>query len=93
MANVKEIIDGLKTAGTTGWDSIKTIADFLNYLMHPSLILKGLWYYTQLYSFWICLFIALISLILYILGFKKFAKYVPASVAIYTLIKMIASAF
>lgn len=93
MGNVKEIIEGVKAIGTDGWKSIKTIANFLNYLMHPSLIIEALWNYTQVYAFWICLFIALLSAVMYTLGFKKFAKYIPCSMAIYTLIKMLGSAF
>lgn len=75
------------------WQAIKTIGKFLNYLIHPGLVLKALWKYTIIYSFWICMFVALISMVLYALGFKKYAKYVPGSIAIYTLIKMIASGF
>lgn len=93
MGNTKNIIDGLKSAGSGGWNAIKTIADFLYYLMHPGLIVQALWHYTVIYSFWICMFVALISAILYGLGFKKCAKYVPTSIAIYTLIKMLACAF
>jgi len=74
-------------------NSIDTIGKFLNYVMHPSLILKGLWNYTVIYSFWVCMFTALIAIIMYALGFKKYAKYAPASIAIYTFIRMLASAF
>lgn len=87
------VIEGLKTAGGDGWSAIKTIASFLNYLMHPGLIFQGLWQFIVMYSFWICMFIALISLILYSFGFRKFAKYVPFSISIYVLIKMLVGAF
>lgn len=89
--DLKGFTKAIKDISGDCWDALKTIAKFLNYLMHPSLIFKGLWYYTQLYSFWICLFIALISAILYGFGFKKFGKYVPFSLAIYSLIRMIAT--
>jgi hypothetical protein len=93
MSNINEMLQGIETVGTKGWDAIKAIGKFLNYLMHPSLIFQGLWHATHLYAFWICLFIALLSAIAYGFGFKNFAKYIPASMAVYTLIKMIASAF
>jgi predicted ferric reductase len=93
MDNVKELIEGIKGMGTDGWEAIKSIGKFLNYLMHPSLIIQALWNYTQLYAFWICLAIALISIILYSFGFKKYAKYAPFSISIYMLIKMVSGAF
>ncbi|MBU3098405.1 MULTISPECIES: hypothetical protein [Clostridium] len=93
MNNITTLVDGIKNVGADGWNSLKTIATFLNYMIHPSLVVKLLWNYTQIYSFWVCLFIAMFSIIFYGLGFKKFIKYVPGSIAVYTLIKMIGSAF
>jgi hypothetical protein len=93
MNNISNVLDGLKSAGNDGWNAIKTIAEFLNYLMHPGMIFRSLWNFIVLYSYWICLFVALISLVLYSLGFKRFAKYLPASVSIYVLIKMLAGVF
>lgn len=90
---IKNFGESIKGIGEDSWKAIKTIGDFLYYLMHPSLIFQGLWYYTKIYAFWICLFVALISIVLYALGFKKFAKYAPASISIYLLIEMIGSAF
>jgi hypothetical protein len=92
MNNIKAFVDGVKSIGNDGWNSLKTIADFLNYLMHPSLVISALWKYTQIYAFWICLLVAIISIICYSFGFKKFAKYVPASLAVYSFIKFIGSA-
>lgn len=90
MNNIAELV---KNIGTDGWGAIKTIGNFLNYIIHPSLIIKALWQYTQVYAFWICLFVALASMIMYGFGFKKFAKYVPFSMAAYSFIKYIGSAF
>jgi len=44
-------------------------------------------------SYWVCLSVALFSLIFYAIGFKRCAKYAPASIAVYALIKMLGSAF
>ena len=93
MGNIKEIIEGVQSVGGEGWEAIKTIGKFLYYLMHPGLIFAGLWKYTVIYSFWVCMFVAMISVILYALGYKKFAKYVPTSVVVYTLIKALSSVF
>jgi len=93
MNNIAELVKGLKGIGSSGWDAIKTIGNFLNYIIHPSLIIKALWAFTEVYSFWICLFVALFAAVFYAFGFKKCAKYVPASMAIYSLIKMLGSAF
>lgn len=62
-------------------------------LLNPSLIFKGLWDYTVAYSFWVCLLVALLAAVFYALGFKKCAKFVPGSMVVYSLIRMIASAF
>ena len=93
MNNISGLIEGLKSIGTDGWAAIKTIGSFLNYIIHPSLIIKVLWQFTQVYSFWVCLFVALASMLMYSFGFKKFAKYVPFSIAAYSFIKYIGSAF
>ncbi|MBU3112021.1 hypothetical protein [Clostridium lacusfryxellense] len=93
MNNITSLVEGIKGAGADGWDSLKTIAKFLNYLMHPSLIVSALWNYTQAYAFWICLLLAMLAAIFYGLGFKKCAKWIPGSIAIFTLIKTIGGAF
>lgn len=77
-------LDGIK-------ESLDTIAKFLDYLVHPGQILIALWHWTLGLSFWICLFIALFSLFSYILGVKKFAKYIPWSIGIYALLQAIGS--
>jgi len=93
MNNIKDIVEGIQSIGGDGWEAIKNIGKFLNYLMHPSLIFAGLWHYTVIYSLWVCMFVALVSVVLYALGYKKLAKYAPTSVIVYTLIKAISSAF
>ena len=74
-------------------NNIKAIGDLANYMIHPELILKGLWYYTTITSFWICLLTAMLCSMFYCFGFKKLAKYVPASFVIYTLIRALSSVF
>lgn len=93
MNNITELLKGVKDIGAGGWEAIKNIGDFLYFLMHPSLIIKALWNFTVVYSFWICLFVALFCTIFYALGFKKLGKFVPASLVVYSFIKTIASAF
>ena len=92
MGNVKDLIIGVKDASVEGWNSIKTISDFLFYVMHPGMILQALWKYTVIYSYWVCLLVALLSIIFYVLGNKKAAKFIPGSFAIYALIKAISVA-
>ena len=93
MNNITNLIDGVKNVTASGWDSLKTIADFLNFIIHPSLIIQALWNFTETYAFWVCLLIAILAAVFYALGFKKFAKYIPGSMAVFTLIKMLGSAF
>lgn len=93
MNNIKAFIDGAKAISTDGWDSLKTIAQFFNYLMHPSLIVSALWHFTMAYAFWICLLVAMLSMIFYAIGFKKCAKFIPGSISLFILLKMIGSAF
>ena len=75
------------------WESLKTIGHFLNFLIHPSMILQGLWNFTVVYSYWVCLLVAMLAAIFYVLGFKKCAKYIPGSIAIYVLIQMLKDVF
>ena len=93
MNDISTLVKGIKNIGSEGWQSLKTIAHFLNYIIHPSLIVSALWTYTQAYAFWICLMVAMFSAIFYALGFKKCFKWIPASIAIFTLIKYIGSVF
>jgi len=72
---------------------MNNIENFFKYVMHPSLIISGVWNTVQIYSFWVLLFMAIGSILMYGFGFKKFAKYVPFSMAAYSFIKFIGSAF
>jgi len=93
MEDIKAIIEFTRDIGVDGWNALKTIGTFLNYLLHPSLIIKALWTYTNIYAYWVCLFIAIFALILNGIGYKKFTKFIPGSIAIYSLIKLIGSVF
>ena len=44
-------------------------------------------------SYWICLFMAMFSIILYIVGFKKSGKFATLSVLIYMFCESIKNAF
>lgn len=71
---------------------LNTIATFCDYLMHPAKIAWALWSATVELSFVICLVICMGSVLLYIVGFKKYAKFAPLSVVAYTIIQCFSSA-
>ena len=73
-------------------EPLKTISDFLSYILHPSKLGMLIWNWTLGMSYWVCLFICIGSLLLYILGHKKPAKFVPISLFVYMLIQSINSA-
>lgn len=89
MNNITALVDTVKNAGTSGWNSLKTIATFLNYVMHPSLVINALWGFTQAYAFWICLLIAMICALLSAVGCKKLTKFIPVSAIVYAIIKSV----
>lgn len=72
-------------------ESLVSVAKFLDYIFHPTKILWALWHWTLGMSYWVCLFIALFAIISYLLGNKKFAKYIPFSIGIYALLQAIGS--
>jgi len=71
---------------------MSNIENFCKYVMHPGLIASAAWSSLQLYSFWICLFVAILSVLMFGFGFKKFGKWVPFSMVVYGFIKFIGSA-
>ena len=71
---------------------MSNVENFFKYVMHPSLIVSSVWSVVQLYSFWVCLFLAIGSILMYSFGFKKFGKWVPFSIVAYGFIKFIGSA-
>lgn len=100
MPTVKEMIDrGFQNpAGGTGdltsiGESLKNISNFLDYLLHPSKILMAIWDMTVSVSYVVCLFVCIGCVLLYILGHKKQAKWIPTSIGIYALLQAIGSAF
>ena len=86
----------LDALNPTNWEwvkdltvSVKSIAEVCNYLLHPSRILIALWNCCFDVSYLVCLLIALISLLLYIIGYKKFAKVIPLSAIVLVLVKAV----
>ena len=69
--------------------SLEIISTLAEYLVHPSYIFIDIWNSMVNISYMLCLFIALLSLLSYISGYKKFAKLVPFSVILYTLMQTI----
>lgn len=72
---------------------LKAIGEFFSYLLHPSKIFIALWNWTVEISFVLCLFVCLASVLMYIFGYKKYAKFAPLSIFIYTFIQALGSAF
>lgn len=93
MNKITALVETIKDTGTGMTDSLKTIASFLNYVLHPGLAIHALWNFIAAYAFWICLIMCLLATVFYALGFKKCAKWIPGSIAIFTLIKTIGGAF
>jgi len=89
MTDITALVAGVKNVGIDGWNSLKTIATFLNYVMHPSLVIHAFWSFTQAYAFWICLLIAMVCCILNAIGFKKLLKFIPFSAILFAFIKSI----
>lgn len=87
MTDITALVSGVKNVGVDGWNSLKTIATFLNYLIHPSLVIHAFWAFTQAYAFWICLILAMICTLLYAIGFRKFLKFVPCTAILFAFIK------
>lgn len=75
------------------WEGIKqnleTIANFFNYLMHPGKLLLLVWNWTVEISFMLCVLYCIFAVFMYLGGSKKFTKYIPGTVIIYTLIQFI----
>ncbi|AWZ48402.1 hypothetical protein C3495_06020 [Clostridiaceae bacterium 14S0207] len=73
-------------------NNLKSIVKFFDYIFHPSKIVCAAWNWTVRVSFILCLLTALISILVYLSGNKKFGKYVSGSIVVYTLIQAINSA-
>lgn len=85
------MLDKLTTLLENVTTPLEKIANFIDYLFHPSKILIAFWNWTVELSYIVCLFACITSMLLYLGGNKKFAKYVPGSVIVYTLIRAINS--
>lgn len=70
-------------------ESLKSIANFVDLVIHPAKIFILVWNWTVEWSYLICLLLAIFSILSYILGHKKFAKLAPASMVIYTILQAI----
>jgi len=70
-------------------NSLDSISQFCNYVMHPTNILLTFWNWTVECSFYICLLVAMFSLICKVLRIKKLGKLTSFSIFIYILIQSI----
>lgn len=58
-------------------------------LANPEVLWKGIWAFTVESSFWICTFICIGAVVLYVIGNKKGAVWAKGSIVGYAAIKMI----
>lgn len=70
-------------------ENLKAIARFCDYITHPTKILLALWNWTIEMSFILCLGFCLFSIIMYLCGIKKFNRYIPLAIVIYTILQFI----
>lgn len=73
------IVDALKQVGVNILGGVKSVAKGGFLALIPA-------------SYWVCLGVSLISVILYIYGDKKKGKFIGISVVVYTLLEAIGSA-
>jgi hypothetical protein len=73
-------------------NSIKAVEKFIYYIMHPTKIFTFFWHITLEYSYFICLTICIVSVLLYVFGSKKCGKYATISLGVYTVIQAVGSA-
>lgn len=71
------------TRDITITNSLKTIATFFNYIMHPTKILLLLWNWTFQLSYFICLLIALFGFFMVVSGNKDYKKYIGGGIISY----------
>lgn len=70
-------------------ESLKSIAEFIDLILHPVKIFILIWNWTVEWSYIVCLLLAMFSILSYILGHKKYAKLAPTSIVIYTILQAI----
>jgi hypothetical protein len=70
-------------------EALNVIKEVCDYILHPLNIFSTLWDWLLGVSYVLCLAFGLTSLLLYLFGCKKFAKYVPVSIGIYVIIQAI----
>lgn len=70
-------------------ESLKTIAEFCKFIIHPSKLLLLFWNWTYELSYFICLLVALFGFFMAITGNKKFKKYIGGSIVSYFLINIL----
>lgn len=70
-------------------ETLETIKNFCDYLIHPSHIFFSFWNWTVEISFYFCLLLAMFSIICKAFKIKKFSKLAPFSVGLYVLLQAI----
>lgn len=70
------------------YDNISILTDFM---IHPTKLVLMLWNGLVSTSYWICLFVCIFSIVAYIFGFKKKAKYAPLAIFVYIFVMAVNS--
>lgn len=83
-----EIVKSINEFNQNTKDFFHTISSVHYYLSNPKLLAWVVWGGVVKYSFWICLFIFMFSIIGYLFGIKKGKKYAKISFGIYLIISM-----
>lgn len=81
----ENIINSIEKLNT----SLESVSHFCNYLIHPTHILFTFWNWTVECSFYICLLVAMYSLICKALKIKKIGNLAPFSIVTYIIIQSI----
>lgn len=83
------LIEDFSNAKDAADSVLETIKTFATYIANPTLILVDLWNYIYILSHPVMLCLYTFSILMYMLGFKGFKKYIPFSLVIFTLIQSI----
>lgn len=70
----------------------ETVSKLIYYFAHPKILAWIVWNGVVKYSFWICLFICLFSVIAYMIGWQKGKSLAKGSIITYIIIMMFNSA-
>lgn len=88
IGKLEALRDSVMQLGSDVGKIVNGVGKVIYYLTHPKILAWIIWGGLVKYSFWICLFICLLSTIAFIIGWKKGKKYAIGSFLVYTIIEM-----